>query len=356
MMSDTNSDTKMVLNQVQQYYGSELKSQKDLKTNACCSSESIPEQHKAILKEIHPEVLNRFYGCGSPIPFAIENCTVLDLGCGTGRDTYLASKLVGPKGYVIGIDMTDEQLEVPRKVMDQQMETFGFDQPNVSFRTGYIEDLGEAGIKDNSVDVVISNCVINLSPDKQRVISEIFRVLKPGGELYFSDVFADRRVPEHLREDPVLYGECLSGAFYTEDFRRLMAELGCPDYRMTSQSPIEIRNNEIEQKVGMIQFQSRTLRAFKLENLEDICEDYGQVAVYNGTIGKTPHRFVLDDHHVFETGKPVLVCGNTAAMLEKTRFGSHFRVDGDRSLHYGPFDCGNQSNTMDSGEQPGTCC
>jgi len=201
----------------------------------------------------------------------------------------------------------------------------------------------------------ISNCVINLSPYKRRVFSEIFRVLKPGGELYFSDVFADRRIPKHLQDDPVLYGECLSGALYIEDFRRMLNEVGCPDYRVVSQSPIEHENDEIEQKVGMINFSSQTIRAFKLDNLEDICEDYGQVAVYNGTIEHAPHRFVLDDHHIFEAGKPMLVYGNTAEMVENTRFGRHFKVTGGRPAHYGIFDCDPAVAGCD-GENSGACC
>ena len=339
---------------VKEYYGRVLQSTKDLKTTACCTTESFPDYHKNILAQIDDEVISRFYGCGSPIPEALEGKTVLDLGCGTGRDVYLASKLVGPEGYVIGVDMTDEQLDVARRHLDTQMERFGFDQPNVDFRKGYIEDLKTLGIEDNSVDVVISNCVINLSPDKKSVYSEIFRVLKPGGELYFSDVFADRRVPRNLMDDPVLYGECLSGALYIEDFRRILREIGCPDYRVVTGHDIEIEDSEIERKVGMINFRSLTIRAFKLDSLEDICEDYGQVATYLGTIPEVPHRFILDDHHTFHTGKPMLVCGNSAAMVQDSRFGEHFKVTGDKTVHYGAFDC--EPASASQGENQGSCC
>jgi SAM-dependent methyltransferase len=209
----------------------------------------------------------------------------------------------------------------------------------VDFRAGYIEYLDAAGIEDNSVDLVVSNCVLNLSPDKPRVFAEIFRVLKPGGELYFSDVFADRRIPAALLEDPVLVGECLSGALYVEDFRRLAAEAGCADVRVVSSSPIEMTNPDIERKIGSVTFTSQTIRAFKLE-LEDRCEDYGQLASYRGTLPEHPHAFDLDDHHSFPTGKPVLVCGNTADMLAKTRYATHIEVTGDKTTHYGLFPCG----------------
>jgi len=337
---------------IQDYYGKVLKSSADLQTSACCLAETLPPHVLAILKDIHPEVKDRFYGCGSPIPVALEGATVLDLGSGSGRDCYVLSKLVGAKGRVIGLDMTDEQLAVARRHQKFHADKFGY--ANTEFRQGYIEDLKSAAIADNSVDLVISNCVLNLSPDKGRVFREIFRVLKPGGELYFSDVFADRRIPVPLTQDPVLLGECLGGALYTEDFRRLMAESGCRDARTVSTSPLTMSNPEIAAKVGAIKFYSITVRAFKLQ-LEDRCEDFGQVAYYKGSMAESPHHFALDDHHRFEAGKPMLVCGNTADMISKTRYAPHFRVVGDKTRHYGLFDCG-PPPALSAGSVPGACC
>jgi SAM-dependent methyltransferase len=271
---------------------------------------------------------------------------------------YIAAALTGEDGFVTGVDMTDEQLAVASKHKDAQMKRFGFKRCNVDFRKGYIEDLKESGIEDNSQDVVISNCVINLSPDKKKVFSEIFRVLKPGGEIYFSDVFADRRIPDEVRNDPVLYGECLGGAMYIEDFRRMLRDLGCLDVRYMSKRVITIDDPKIAEKTGNIVFCSVTVRAFKLDDLEDICEDFGQVAYYQGTIPGLPHQFILDDHHVFFTGKPMLVCGNTASMLTNTRFGKHFKIVGDKSRHFGPFPCGPTpaASKADGVKTGGSCC
>ena len=133
--------------------------------------------------------------------------------------------------------------------------------------------------------------------------------------------------------------ECMGGALYIEDFRRLLRGMGCLDYRVMSKSRITIDNSEIETKAGMVDFYSMTVRAFKIAWLEDICEDYGQVAYYLGTIPDHPFSFSLDDHHTFFTGKPMPVCGNTPAMIGETRSGRHFKVVGDRSAHYGPLDC-----------------
>lgn len=338
---------------VQDYYGRVLQSSADLKTSACCLAETLPRHVAEVLKDLHPEVKDRFYGCGSPIPPALEGATVLDLGCGSGRDCYVLSKLVGPRGRVIGLDMTAEQLAVARRHQDFHARAFGW--ANTDFRHGYIEDLAAAGIADGSVDLVISNCVLNLSPDKGRAFREIFRVLKPGGELYFSDVFADRRIPAPLARDPVLLGECLGGALYVEDFRRLMAASGCRDARVVSRAPLALTHPEIERKAGFIRFASMTIRAFKL-GLEDRCEDFGQVATYLGTLGEVPHAFDLDDHHHFVAGKPMLVCGNTADMLAATRYARHFRVTGDKTTHYGLFDCGPAPGVAAGAAPQAGCC
>ena len=343
---------------VKEYYGKVLKTQKDLKTSACCSVETFPEPMKSIIKNIEPEILDKFYGCGSPLPPLLEGCRVLDLGSGTGRDVYIASALTGENGFVTGVDMMDEQLNIACKYKDTQMKRFGFKRCNVDFKKGYIEDLKESGIKDNSQDVVISNCVINLSPDKKSVFSEIFRVLKPGGELYFADVFADRRIPDGIKNDSVLYGECLGGAMYIEDFRRMLRDLGCSDFRYMSKRKITIDDPKIAEKTGNITFCSMTVRVFKLDDLEDICEDFGQIAVYLGTIPGNPHQFILDNHHIFIAQKPMLVCGNTALMLNKTRYARHFKVMGNRNTHYGPFECApyaDKLNKVDSNEG-GSCC
>jgi arsenite methyltransferase len=304
---------------------------------------------KEVLKEIHPEVLSKYYGCGSPIPPALEEMTVLDLGSGSGRDCFILSKLVGPNGQVIGVDMTDEQLEIANNHIPYHMDRFGYDKPNVIFKKGYIEDLQSIGIENDSVDLVISNCVLNLSTDKKKVFSEIFRVLKPGGELYFSDVYSGRRIPEALVKDPVLFGECLSGAMYIEDFRRLLTDLGYPDYRILTNRRIDLNSSEIDQKLGMIDFYSITIRAFKLP-LEDRCEDYGQVATYKGTLEMAPDSFILDDRHVFNTNESIPVCGNTAMMLQKTRYAKYFDITGDSSTHYGLF------NRSPKSEPKGNCC
>ena len=200
-MAFETSDEQETLESVRTYYGEVLQSTKDLKTSACCTAEALPPWQRAIVDEIHPEVVDRFYGCGSPIPLALAGATVLDLGCGTGRDCFMLAKLVGERGRVIGVDMTDAQLEVARRHERYHAEKFGYAQPNTRFLQGYIEDLAGAGIESASVDLVVSNCVLNLSPDKPRVWREIARVLKPGGRVAVSDLALLRPLPDSIKAD-----------------------------------------------------------------------------------------------------------------------------------------------------------
>eukprot|EP00887_Chlorella_sp_A99_P002978 scaffold24.g2978.t1 len=386
-------DQGAVHDSVKQYYGEAsprggvarhrvLETSKDLKTSACCAAGAPPPLVREALKRVPHEVLDKFYGCGSPMPVGIEGLRVLDLGSGSGRDCYVCAALVGESGSVTGVDMTGPQARGCEWVP----------QPNLRFVEGRIERLDEAGIADASVDLVISNCVVNLSPDKARVLREVARVLAPGGEMHFSDVYCDRRLPaevcaesggqgsacraRQVRMHPVLLGECLGGALYVQDFIRLCREVGFLDPRQLSSAAIEVTDPELAALLGSARFYSITYRLFKLPGvIETLCEDYGQACKYKargsllwldlgaltlalavtcffgscfgcgfaalaGTIPGSPHAFKLDDHHTFQTSKWYEVCGNTAAMVGDSWLGRHFEVVGDRSTHYGLFACG----------------
>lgn len=324
---------------VQDYYGKQLQSSADLKTSACCDSSAMPDWLKPLLAKIHPEVLSRYYGCGLVCPPLLEGCRILDLGCGSGRDIYALAQLVGASGEVVGVDMTDEQLDIAETYRPWHADTFGFS--NVRFLKGYIEKLDELELDPGSFDVIVSNCVVNLSPDKAAVLQGVQRLLKPGGEFYFSDVYVDRRIPDVLSSDPVLYGECLGGALYWNDFLRLAQTSGFTDPRLVEDRPLAISDAALSASIGSLNFFSATYRLFKLEELETACEDYGQAVVYLGTIPNQPNRFVLDKHHNIETGRVFPVCGNSWRMLKDTRFADHFQFIGDFSRHYGLFEgCG----------------
>ncbi|MGB1457379.1 methyltransferase domain-containing protein [Spongiibacter marinus] len=341
---------------VKDYYGKQLQSSDDLKTSACCDASAMPEWLKPLLAKLHPEVLSRYYGCGLVCPTELRGRRVLDLGCGSGRDVYALAQMVGAEGEVVGVDMTDEQLAVARDTQAWHAEQFGFD--NVRFIQGYIERLDELDLEPASFDVVVSNCVINLSPDKAAVLAGVKRLLKPGGEFYFSDVYANRRVPEAMRDDPLLYGECLGGALYWNDFVQLAKGQGFTDPRLVEDRPLEMTDPAVAAKTAGVEFFSATYRLFNLDNLESDCEDYGQAVRYRGSIGETPVNFVLDKHHIIEVGRVFPVCGNTWRMLADSRFAEHFDFLGDFSRHYGIFEgCGMSlpfSTADDDGALP--CC
>ncbi|MEB3303306.1 MAG: methyltransferase domain-containing protein [Cyanobacteriota bacterium] len=324
---------------VQEYYGATLGSTADLRTDACCDASSVPEALRPLLARIHPEVLSRYYGCGLVVPPLLEGLRVLDLGCGSGRDAYLLAQLVGAGGEVVGVDMTPEQLAVARRHQEHHADQFGF--ANVRFLEGRIEQLEELPLEHGSFDLVISNCVVNLSTDKLAVLNGMRRLLQHGGEFFFADVYADRRVPEALRHDPVLYGECLSGALYWNDFLRLARRAGFADPRLVSDRPLQVTDPELSARTGAIRFFSATYRLFQIPELEDACEDHGQAVIYRGTIAEHPFALPFDRHHWIEAGKVFPVCGNTFRMLAESRLSPHFTFIGDFSRHYGLFEgCG----------------
>ncbi|WP_027709893.1 methyltransferase domain-containing protein [Zooshikella ganghwensis] len=326
---------------IKNYYGKVLKKSQDLQTDACTTSDQPTPDIQQAMALVHETVKNRYFGCGFIVPALINDCKVLDLGCGSGRDCYVLAHLVGEKGQVHGVDMTDEQIAVANEFKDYHQKQFSYDNNNVTFYQGYIEDLLSLGLMPNSFDIIVSNCVINLSPAKKRVFEQAYQLLKAGGELYFSDVYASRRVPQTLQNDSQLYGECLSGALYWQDFLSIAKNSGFTDPRLVNDRPIMIKNSEIQQKLKNIEFYSATYRLFKLPLLDDNCEDYGQAVVYKGTIPYFESCITLDKHHIFEKGKVYSVCGNTWRMLNETRFKPHFEFIGSFDKHFGPYtECG----------------
>ena len=345
---------------IKDYYGKTLTSSDDLKTSACCTPEDVPFWLRRLLGNVHDEVLTKYYGCGLVAPPQLEGARILDLGSGSGRDAYVLAQLVGPAGSVVGVDMTPEQIAVARRHLDWHRERFGFAQSNVSFVEGNIENLTALGLEAGGFDVIVSNCVLNLARDKLRVLRDAYDLLKPGGEMYFADVYADRRLPAALRDDPVLLGECLGGALYWNDFQQMAKRAGFLDPRLVADRPVSISDETIAAQLGAARFFSATYRLFKLPTLEPFCEDYGQAVVYRGGIAHHGDVFALDQHHVIERGKVFPVCGNTWMMLQQSRFAPHFDFIGDFSRHFGIFaGCGTDlpfGQGLDGQSAATNCC
>ncbi|KAI8575066.1 hypothetical protein K450DRAFT_263459 [Umbelopsis ramanniana AG] len=227
-------------------------------------------------------------------PLGIQGKRVLDLGCGSGRDCYIAAALVGTSGQVTGIDMTDDQLKVACENLPVYAQAIGY-TPNVRFVTGYIEALAAAGIEKNSIDICISNCVINLSPDKKMVLEGVYEALVAGGELHFADVYASARLPESVRTHQVLFGECIGGALSTEDFLNITKRIGFTLPLKLQSSAVDINDPELLSLVGQTTFQSITYRLFKLPSItKSPINDRQRTATYNGGIVGCESDYTLD--------------------------------------------------------------
>merc|ERR1711977_483655 len=248
--AQTQSKTKTkddVVEGVKEYYGETLKSSSDLKTSACTSCEKPNDTIVEIMKLIPEQVLSKFYGCGYPTPLGIEGKRVLDLGCGSGRDCYIASALVGESGSVIGVDMTEQQLQVAKDHAEEYTKhKLNYSKSNMRFLHGYIEKLTDLGIEAGSVDLIISNCVVNLSVDKERALQQLYTVMAQGGEFQFSDVV----LPDNVRTDKVLVGECLGGAMEINQFVELAEKTGFAPPLMVSKKGIDIHDPDIRKLVG----------------------------------------------------------------------------------------------------------
>jgi MoaA/NifB/PqqE/SkfB family radical SAM enzyme/SAM-dependent methyltransferase len=288
---------------VREYYGAAA--EKPL-ADLCC-----PTKYDAdAVAHIPQEVLDRFYGCGSPITTANiqPGETVLDLGSGAGIDVFIAAKLVGPMGRAIGVDMTDAMLAVANENRPRVAAALAYDV--AEFRRGYLEQIP---VEANSVDVITSNCVVNLSPDKPRVFEEMWRVLKDHGRIVISDIVSDREVPPHLKVNPRLWGECLVGALTEEQFFAQLERAGFYGLAVLKKS--------YWKDVEGYPFFSLTVRGFKYEKSAG-CVYRGHRAVYLGP-GKA---FIDEEGHLFPRNEPYEVCTDTVAKLSAPPYRDMFAI------------------------------
>jgi SAM-dependent methyltransferase len=204
--------------------------------SSCCESGTRADYAKALgysVENLPESVTESFAGCGNPTALTSlkEGELVLDLGSGAGLDVFMAAQKVGEAGHVIGVDMTQAMIEKARN----NAEKLG--AKNVEFRVGEIEALP---VDNESVDVIISNCVINLAPDKGKVFKESFRVLRPGGRMLISDIVLESSLPQETRDEVASYTGCLGGAILKEEYLQLIRDAGFTDVRIVSEAPFNI--------------------------------------------------------------------------------------------------------------------
>jgi arsenite methyltransferase len=349
----------------------------------CCPTSYNMADLKSFIPE---EVLKISYGCGTPAGLNTVRAgeTVLDIGSGGGIDCFEAARLVGPSGQVIGIDMTDTMLEIARRNAPVVAANLGYASSNVEFRKGLADAMP---VPDGTIDLIISNCVINLAPDKRKVFTEMFRVAKPGGRFTISDIVTDQTVPQYLLHDVGRWGDCLSGALTLAEYIAGMVQAGFLGIHLIKSSPWRI--------IDGIHFFSVTLTGYKLP--EETTAPAVRYATLRGPFsrvvderGTTYHRsipqpigsgiaallrlsslaphFVLsidplwldrddprwsavfpmktpcvweghfallagpfleavdDDHHVYRRGEPLEICSKTLQVLEAESYAPHFAI------------------------------
>ncbi len=311
-------------------------------SDLCCPVSYDPRY----LSAIPEEVLERDYGCGDPSRHLKQGETVLDLGSGTGKICFIAAQVVGPTGRVIGVDMTDEMLEVARRNAPVVAERLGY--ANVEFRRGRIQDLAldtdlldetlsrqpvtstEALLRaasladdlrrtrplvaDGSVDVVVSNCVLNLvdGKEKPRLFRELYRVLRNGGRAVISDIVCDEPVPPELQQDPELWSGCIAGAMTETGFLEAFEQADFHGIRILE------RQREPWRTIAGIEFRSVTVEAFK--GKKGICLERRQAVVYKG-----PFREVVDDdNHRMRRGERYAVCDKTFRLYQREPYHGSF--------------------------------
>jgi ubiquinone/menaquinone biosynthesis C-methylase UbiE len=341
----------------------------------CCPTRYDP----ALLEVIPQEVRERDYGCGNPAPYLRDGDTVLDLGSGSGKIAFIASQVVGPGGNVIGVDMNDEMLALSRRSAPEVARRVG--HANVAFRKGRIQDLAldldrldarlrarpvrsagdlrhleaevarwratEPLIASDSIDVVISSCVLNLvrPEDKEALFREIHRVLERGGRAVISDIVSDEDVPESLMRDPDLWSGCVSGALREDRFLLAFEDAGL--YGVT----LLERTERPWRVVQGIEFRSVVVAAYK--GKEGPCLDRKQAVIYKG-----PFREVADDDgHLLRRGVRTAVCEKTFAILAREPYREHVELVAPRELvpleAARPFPCADEPLVRDPRETKG---
>jgi len=327
-------------------------------TELCCPV----DYDRELLAILPQEIIEKDYGCGDPSRYVKKGDIVLDLGSGSGKICYMAAQLVGDQGKVIGVDMNDDMLALARKYQAEMAGKLGSNR--VQFVKGQIQDLAldlsamnqylaqnpvrkaediialrawqekqrkEAPlIRDNSVDLVVSNCVLNLvhDSDKEQLIQEIFRVVKPGGRVAISDIVCDERVPEHLKQDQQLWSGCISGALQEHDFMAAFLKAGfiAVSYDKWESLPWQV--------IDSLEFRSVTITAVKPH--QDPCIDKGHAVIYRGPFSEVYD----DDGHVYLRGQRMAVCERSYRLLTGETYGDDFiGIPPAQEVAGKPWDC-----------------
>lgn len=288
-----------------------------------------PSILNTIIDQIHPDVIAKSHQSNFVIfPPKLEGCTVVDLGCGVGRDVFILSRLVGETGHVIGIDSDVERLNFARQHVDYHMKKFGYSKSNVEFIEGDIDHLEKTKLRENSVDVIVSNSVINYERNKQFIIEGVCKVLKPGGEFYFSDIYVNRPIPAEYQE--TLSGEYIGGALKWEDLILYATGAGFTQPRLVTAKPVVIENEDIQKAIGKTKFVSAIFRCFKLPSNDNDTKPFNlpYQLTYETPVPNSEDEFFFDHSLQFKLGELLVVDDPSIALaLNLSRYRDNFIFD-----------------------------
>ncbi|HNP59914.1 MAG TPA: methyltransferase domain-containing protein [Nitrospirales bacterium] len=305
MANETEEQNHSITQTVSQRYAKAVTNGEQL----CCPT---GYNHEDLGQFIPEPVLKVSYGCGTPVGLSTvqQGEVVLDIGSGGGIDCFEASRKVGAQGRVIGIDMTDEMLALARTHAPMVAKNLGYPEPNVDFRKGFADAMP---VDDDQVDLIVSNCVINLAPDKGKVFQEMYRVLRPGGRFTISDIVADQPIPNYLIYDKAKWGDCLSGALTIKDYWGGLWDAGFKGVHLVNHIPWRV--------IDGIQFLSVTLTGYKLASASTTPSS--TFATLTG-----PFSQVVDDlGSTFTRGHPQQINERTAALLALAPYQDLFIID-----------------------------
>ncbi|ESO86185.1 hypothetical protein LOTGIDRAFT_129599 [Lottia gigantea] len=276
---------------------------------------------RGLIRQLHPDILKRNYGSAFIVPDKIEGCKILDFGCGAGVMAYVLSKLVGPKGHITAVDISPNLINEANKTLEYHREKWGFENSNVEFKVANVENFDEVEHLEGKLDMVLSYGVICLCPNKRAVFENIYRLLKVGGELSLSDIYADRDRPKEILQNLRLICKLYTCSMRWDEMIELATSVGFTKPYLVGAAPVEFQNKDLHKKTGFAQFARGEWRMFKLP--KDVTSTAAEVT-YNGNISGCEDSYYWDINTVFKKGESIVVDAGLVAILSNTRFKDSF--------------------------------
>ncbi|KAL8599767.1 hypothetical protein ACOMHN_040477 [Nucella lapillus] len=287
-----------------------------------CNEEQLTENQKSDFARLSEDIKQRYYGSGLNFPENVRGKRILDIGCGSGSLVFLLSKLVGPEGYVVGFDITDGLIQTAKAQSEYHWKQWGYDKANFEFRLLNAEQLGEAGFKPEEFDIIVSNGVLCLVPEKEKVFQAAFKLLKTGGQFYLNDVYAEKEPPEEHKSNETLWSLGTTGSMPWDTLAPMAGRAGFTTPYLTCAAPMQIVKEEYRKMLSSAAYSCAGWRLFKLD--PKAAKKGPSLVTYKGGIDEYPNDFPWDIDLTFKKGVAVEVDGELATILSSIYLASCF--------------------------------